>query len=298
MVRQPGEPPSFAQIEKVPDLYRSWVMTFPDIDKMLQASRELGQAELCIIVAPGYIESGFNEEGNDEQWAKQQKLSPEHMEKVRNSVPVTINGHSARELAYREKAVMSIMEKYGGVLDPVFNNQKVNAQRFQYQVWSTGVPGLRPTGDFMVSIQGADGSPDMQAHYRPVEIDAFKPFIKDGALIQSSSGMLYRPMEHYALGCSGGVGTAFDPWDEKSLASARKYMDAVYDSNSPFRSFGYTNRGAMMQVEDIEHVHQRWGPIYDHADKWLMKVRNMLDPNRVCDWTGYIPPEYSSDRKE
>ena len=40
------------------------------------------------------------------------------------------------------------------------------------------------------------------------------------------------------------------------------------------------------------------GPIYDHADKWLMKVRNMLDPNRVCDWTGYIPPEYSSDRKE
>jgi hypothetical protein len=51
-------------------------------------------------------------------------------------------------------------------------------------------------------------------------------------------------------------------------------------------------------VEDIEHIHQRWGPLYDNADQWLMKVRNMLDPNRVADWTGYIPPEYKDQRKE
>jgi hypothetical protein len=93
------------------------------------------------------------------------------------------------------------------------------------------------------------------------------------------------------------VGTAFDPWDEKSLASARKYMNMVYDQNSPFRRFSYTNRGAMMQVEDIEHIHQRWGPLYDNCDVWLQKVRNMLDPNRVCDWTAYISPEYVDEKK-
>jgi len=296
MKRQPGEPLSFAQIEKVPDHYRSLVLTFPTMEKMLKASVEIGQAEITCILAPGYIETGFNEEGNDEQWAIQQKITPQQAEKVRNSVPVTINGHSARELEYREKAVMSIMEKWGGYLDPGFNDPKIQAQRFQYQIWSTGVPGLRPTGDFMVSIQGADGSPDMQAHYRPIEVEAVTPFVKNGALIQSSSGLMYRPQEHYSLGCSGGVGTAFDPWDPVSLESARKYMDQVYDPNSPFRRFGYTNRGAMMQVESVDHIHQKWGPMYDNCDLWLRKIKKMLDPNNVADGTSYIPPEYPDEK--
>jgi len=54
----------------------------------------------------------------------------------------------------------------------------------------------------------------------------------------------------------------------------------------------------MMQIEDIEHVHERWGPLYDNADLWLQKVRNMLDPNRVADWSAYIPPECSKEKGE
>jgi glycolate oxidase len=298
MVRQPGEALSAAQIEEVPDNYRTITMTFPNLDNMLQASVEIGQGELACILAPGYLDTGFHEEGNDEEWAKVKNRTPQDREKIINSVPVIINGYSARELEYRERAVMSIMKKWGGHLDTEYNEPKTNAQRFQSEMWSTGVPGLRATGDFMVSIQGADGSPEMQKHYRPVEIEVCEPFVQKGAIIQSSSGILYRPMEHYALGSSGGIGTSFDPWDPESLASARKYMDQVYDTNSPFRRFSYTNRGAMMQVEDIEHIHQRWGPLYDNADVWLQKVKKMLDPNNVADWTGYIPPEYTDEKNK
>jgi len=288
--RQPGEAISAAQIKEVPDTYRVNVLTFPDTEKMMKASTEIGQAELACIVAPAYLKTGFEEEGNDEQWAKMQSNPPDY-DKVGRSVPVFVNGHSKRELEYREKAVLNVMEKWGGYLDPIYNNTKIKAQMFMYQIWSVGV-GLRPIGDFMVSIQGADGSTEMQLKYRPVEYDAFKPFIERGEIVQPNVGMSYRPMEHYALGSSGGIATGYDPWDEKSLAAAREYMDMVYDAKSPFRRFSYSNRGAMMQVEDIEHIHERWGPIYDNADQWLMKVRNMLDPNRVADWTGYIPPEY------
>jgi hypothetical protein len=66
-----------------------------------------------------------------------------------------------------------------------------------------------------------------------VEINAFKPFIEGGALIQSSSGR-YTVRWNIMPGSSGGVGTAFDPWDEKSLASARKYMNMVYDQSVHF----------------------------------------------------------------
>ncbi|MBN2238412.1 MAG: FAD-binding oxidoreductase [Dehalococcoidales bacterium] len=298
MVRQPGEALSAAQIEQIPDNYRVNVLTFPDVEKMMRASTEIGQAELACIVAPAYMATGFSEEGADEAWAKARaNTEPPDPTKIQRSVPVFVNGHSKRELEYREKAVLTVMEKWGGYLDPEYNNRKIKAQMFMYQIWSTGVGLARGTGDIMVSIQGADGSTEMQLKYRPVEFDAFKSFRNRGSIVQPNMGMSYRPMEHYSLGSSGGIATGYDPWDPDSLAAAREYMDLVYDVNSPFRRFSYTNRGAMMQVEDIEHIHQRWGPIYENADMWLQKVRNMLDPNRVADWSGYIPPEYS-DRKE
>jgi glycolate oxidase len=298
MKRQPGECIGAAMLEEVPENYHVDVMTFPDTEKMMKASTEIGQAELACIVAPAYMATGFMGEGNDEQYAMMQ----EEREKMRDptkmmrSVPVFVNGHSARELEYRKKAVMTVMKKWDGYLDPEYNDPKVKAHMFQYQMWSVGT-SMRGTGDFMVSIQGADGSTEMQLNYRKYEFDAFKPFINRGSIVQPNMGMSYRPMEHYSLGSSGGIATGYDPWDPDSLAAAREYMDLVYDSNSPFKRFSYTNRGAMMQVEDIEHVHERWGPLYDHADLWLQKVRNMLDPNKVADWSGYIPPKYAGEKK-
>jgi len=55
-------------------------------------------------------------------------------DKIARTVPVFVNGHSARELEYREKAVMAAMEKWGGYLDPEWNNEKVKAQIFMYQI--------------------------------------------------------------------------------------------------------------------------------------------------------------------
>jgi len=294
--RGPGEAISAAQIDKVPDNYRVNVLTFPDTEKMMKAARDIGHAEIACIVAPAYLTTGFREEGNDEQWAKMTASPPDPNEIVR-MVPVFVNGHSTRELEYRERAVMAAMEKWGGHLDPQWNSEKVKAQIFMYQIWSTGV-FLRATGDFMLSTQGLDGSLESQLKYRTVEFQALQPFADAGDIVHPTMGMSYRPMEHFSLGFSGGIATGIDPWDPLSFAAARKYLDIVYDPDGPCRPYSYTNRGAMMQIEDIEHVHERWGPLYDNADLWLQKVRNMLDPNRVADWSAYIPPEYSKEKGE
>jgi glycolate oxidase len=297
MEREPGKALSAGRLKEVPGNYHAVVLSFPTTEQMMKASTEIGQAELACIVAPSYLYTGFMEEGNDEFWAKMQAESEKDPTRISRSVLIILNGHSDRELAYRKRAVESVRAKWEGYLDEEYNDPQMLAMMFQYQMWSTGIGGLRRTGDFMVSIQGADGSTEMHLNYRPVEFEAFKPFRERGNIVQPDMGMSYRPMEHFSLGSSGGIATGYDPWDPESLAAAREYMNMVYDSESPFRRFSYTNRGAMMQVEEIEHVHQRWGPIYDNADIWLQKVRNMLDPNRVADWSGYIPPEYNTDGK-
>jgi len=292
--RAPGEAISAAQIEKVPDNYRVNVLTFPDTESMMRAAQDIGQSEIACIVAPAYLNTGFHEEGNDEQWAKMMASPPDPYQ-IARTVPVFVNGHSTRELEYRERAVMAAMEKWGGHLDPAWNTEKIKAQIFMYQIWSTGVQ-LRATGDFMLSTQGLDGSLESQLRYRTVEFQALQPFADAGDNVHPAMGMSYRPMEHFSLGFSGGIATGIDPWDPLSFAAARQYLDTVYDPDGPCSRYSYTNRGAMMQIEDIEHVHERWGPLYDHADLWLQKVRNMLDPNRVADWSAYIPPEYSTEK--
>lgn len=101
--------------------------------------------------------------------------------------------------------------------------------------------------------------------------------------------------EHFSVGCSCGIGTNFDPWDPVSLEAAKEYMKEVYDPDGKFRRFGYTSRGALIQAESIDHVHQRWGPVYDNCDYWLRQVKKMLDPNNVSDALSYIPPEYTDE---
>lgn len=296
MVREPGEPPCAAQIEKVSDNYKTFVLTFPTMDKMIDASVEIAKARITCALIPGHTDTGFHGEGNDEEWAILKTLTKQDRENARNSSTVIINGRSPRELAYREKCLMKISEKYEGYLLPDMNDPKSLAQIFQYQIWSTGVPGVRATGDFMVSVQGADGSPDEMKHIFPVELATLAPFEAKGASAQAKSGLMYRPMEHLSSGCSGGIGINFDPWEPESLESAKQYLETVYDPEGPFRRYGYTGRGAMIQAESINHIHQRWGPVYDNCDHWLRKVKAMLDPNDVSDWLAYIPAEYAEDK--
>ncbi len=83
MKRQPGEAISFAMLEKVPDNYHAVVLTFPNTEKMMKASTEIGQAELACIVAPAYLATGFMGEGNDEQWAMMQRRETARPDKGR-----------------------------------------------------------------------------------------------------------------------------------------------------------------------------------------------------------------------
>ncbi len=289
-----GVLPVHAQIDKVPDGYKVFVISFPTTDDMLDASVEIAHAEITYVLWPGSAEAaGVPPEGNDEEWAEIQQGNPELAELSRNTVTVIIGACSKREMEYREKYLMTIIEKWGGFLPPALNNPRALARVFMFQIWSNGVPSLRSTGDFIASVHGAEGTQGLIRHMYSTEAAAVEPYLKSGVFSQHMSGVTYRPQENLSVGGSGGLGIRYDPFDDSSLEAARKYISEIYDPQGKFRRFGFTSRGAMLQIESINHVNQNWGPIYDNCDVWLRKVKKMLDPNNLADCSSYAPPDYA-----
>jgi len=167
-------------------------------------------------------------------------------------------------------------------------------------MWSNGV-NLRATGDFLPSSSSPDGSPAMLKKLALQEAEVKRRYEEAGAFLTLGSGarmVSWRPEEHLSIGAQGISTAQYDPYDPASLKAAREFIDELFDPHSPFNRFGVPSRGGCLQIEPVTHIHQNWGPRYDNYDKWLRKIKKMLDPNTVGDWTAYIPPEYPDYAKD
>ncbi len=301
--KQPGEPPSFGQLDKVPDGYKVFVPTFNNLDDTLDASEELCRAEILCGFGIAITGTAPFSEGNDEEWAMMQKAlnaGPRDVGSIPNSVVAVIGYQSLGELEYREKCVKAITEKWCGRFLPGFNEPRALARAFADMMWSNGV-NLRATGDFLPSSSSPDGSPAMLKKLALQEAEIKDRYEQSGAFLTFGSGLRmvsWRPEEHLSTGAQGISTAQYDPWNPASLEAARDFINEIFDPRGEFNRYGIPSRGGCLQIEPVTHIHQNWGPLYDNYDKWLMKIKKMLDPNTVGDWTAYIPPEYPDYAKE
>jgi glycolate oxidase len=302
--KKPGEPLCFGQLDSVLDGYRVFVPSFPDLDKTLEASEDLCRAEILCAFGIGIIGTTQMQEGNDEEWAMMQKMmrniDPAGGMSIANSVVAVIGGQSTRELEYKEKCLRAITDKWGGRFSPILNEPRGLARAFADIMWSNGV-NLRSTGDFLPSSSSPDGSPAMLKKLALQEGEVKKRYEEAGAFLTMGSGMRmvsWRPEENLSIGAQGISTAQYDPYDPVSLKAARDFINELFDPRSPFNRYGVPSRGGCLQIEPVTHIHQNWGPLYDNYDKWLKKIKKMLDPNTVGDWTAYIPPEYPDYAKE
>ncbi len=306
--KQPGEPLSFGQLDEVPDGYKVFVPTFRNLDDTLEASEELCRAEILCAFGIAILGTMPFSEGNDEEWAMMQQMpqrsvrsiDPAGGGSVADSVVCVIGYQSPGEMEYREKCLLAITEKWGGRFLPQFNEPGALARAFIDIMWSTGV-NLRATGDFLPSSSSPDGSPAMLKKLALQEAVVKKRYEDMGAFLGLGSGarmVSWRPEEHLSTGAQGISTAQYDPYDPASLKAARDFINELFDPRGKFNRYGVPSRGGCLQIEPVTHVHQNWGPLYDNYDKWLMKIKKMLDPNTVGDWTAYIPPEYPDYARE
>lgn len=302
-VKQPGEAPVKGQIDRVPDGYRTYIPTFPTVDAALDAAAEFCHEEILAGLSVGILATEALAEGNDEQWAAVQVADPDVGEMSKSSLVLVAGGYSDRELGYKERCIRAIMDKHGGRLMPVFNEERALARAFIDLIWSTGVWPLRFTGDCLPSSSSPDGSPDMLRRLARQERDLAQANEENGTFYPmgrrgGQKPVTWRPEEHLSIGAQGISMAFYDPYDPASLKAGRDFITNLFDPRGPFRRFGVPSRGGCLQIEPVTHVHQNWGHLYDNYDKWLKAIKRMLDPHTVGDWTAYIPPEYPEYEKD
>ena len=305
--KKPGEAPSLGQLDSVPQGYEVFVPSFADLDTTLEVSEELCRAEILCAFGIGIIGTSPFFEGNDEEWAAMQAMrqrmaqafDPASGVSVANSLVCVIGYQSQGEMAYKEKCLRAIAEKWGGRFTPDLNEPRALARAFADIMWSNGV-NLRATGDFLPSSSSPDGSPAMLKTLALKEGEVKRRYEQSGAFLSMGGGRMvsWRPEEHLAIGAQGISTAQYDPYDPASLKAAREFIDELFDPRGQLRRFGVPSRGGCLQIESVNHVHQNWGHLYDDYDKWLRKIKKMLDPNTVGDWSAYIPPEYPAYAKD
>lgn len=291
-----GTPPGLKQLEKVLDGYRVFVITFPTKDHMSDALREIGQAEIACSVYVLCAAFGLLGEGNDESWENYQNFlklgGPELLELLNTSLSVVLGARSSREMEYREKCLLRIGEKWGGTLNPLFNDPVVLTQQFAYLMWAFGSIRyvFRLATDFFIS-PCSDGTEDMINNLHRVALEMIEPHMAKGTLLQADA-VFHLPYEDYSVGSHIEHVYYYDPFDADSLTGTTALIGETMDPEGKCRRFGVPALGGGLQFEPVHHVHQRWGPIYDNYDVWLRKIKAGLDPNSVADWGCYIPPVF------
>lgn len=291
MVREQGQAPIHRHMKKELDGYKTFFITFPNEEIMFDAGREVAKAEIAVSAMGCLV---FKEaEGNDEMVADL-KAHPEVSPILERSLIVVLGAASSRAMVYREKCLMKIIEKFDGELIPPFNSPDILVGTLENVLWSYDYVMfcLRTTGDFYVTPT-SDGPEDMVTQHHRTSHKIHAPYKKKGFVVDPGlQEKYYVTVENYSIGIHYESGPFFNAWNPETAKEIRKLIKRLLDPEAESRKFQIPALSGALQIEARDHVHQNWGPLFNNYDVWLRKVKQMLDPNNVCDHSGYIPPIY------
>lgn len=292
--RRPGQSVCHLALDEVPERYRCYIMMFPDNDAMNEAYVEICQEEVIVSALP--MAGGSKPtDGNDEMRLALEKIDPALAKEMSKRVlSIVVGSETDRELEFRDLAVRTIMEKWGGVLPPFLNGPDQHARFFTGTMWSAGIALVfRPTTDFFITptMTGTQDAIRAQAKVAEKLID---PYMEKGSLLQMPGGVgLFQPaFEHYSTGSHIENVYMYDPFDEESLKDTRELIAKSVDPEGEFAGFAVPLLGGGLSIEPELKIHERYGAMYENYTDWHQAVKRMLDPNDVGDWSAYIPPVF------
>jgi hypothetical protein len=219
---------------------------------------------------------------------------PEKMDMLTRSIYVTMGADTKREFEYREKVLFAVNEKLGGEHREEMNEPEDLNWRLGSQTWSFGTVRecFRWAGDFHI-VPNVDGTIDAIKTVCKMGAELFAKYAGEGGPIMAPGGFPFPPpFENYSTGGHLEHVFVYDPCDQKSVEGTREFMGKCIDQNGEFAPYGVPCLGGGLSIEPVTHLVQNWGPKYDNYHLWMAKIKAMLDPNTICDWSAYVPPVF------
>jgi glycolate oxidase len=283
-----GPLPSLKAPQGILSGYKLFEITFPDEETLFDSVRAIGQAEVAFSIAR--IHGASVGEGNDEMWAMAQQAPEGYLEILERTLQVMIGAPTERAMAYKEKALLNVVGKFNGELLPMLNTVEELSSRQAYMFWSMGTvrETFRLATDFWMSNTGDMAQDLIKRQRRESRPDVVK-YIDEGALVNPGAFAVHYPYENYSSGSHLETVFQYDPFDEVSLAGARKLLADTIDPKGKFPRYGIPMLAGGLQLEQITHIVEDWSPLYDDYGKYMQKIKQALDPNAVADWTAYVP---------
>lgn len=277
-----GLPPSYDG--ELPANLRSYFAGFPTPDQMydaVQAVWEEGIAHTFNRMPRSFLCYGVSD-SNQKAWALWQSgvLDAEFT----NGISVLLAGFSEGELAYKERVLMEILRRTGGVVSPTLQSDRRFAlSTLRMSVLSDGVfRGVsRPSGGILEGYYLHE-SVDVSRLSHEASYAHTKTFSDRGICIDNGEtnwgtfndiGYLSEQIPH------------FDPRDEQSVQGMLELLATSYQKQFETKSGAglFANIGAMMN--------DTFGPMLSNVHVWKKRIKGALDPNTACDPTGYSFPE-------
>jgi glycolate oxidase len=290
-----GDIPALRTVKEVPDNHKVFLISFPTQDSTFDALAEMGKAEIAYSLYQIPLPPGGNLcEGNDEMWAFMQQMDRNAPNIFATMVVAVLGANSEREMAYREKYLMKLSEKFNGLMVPDVNNPVVHAGMFDASIFSYGSTRhvFRLTTDFFINPCGDATTLDFFKNLHKTAKETMAPYWEAGTILQVGSAIFHPVYENYSVGAHHEDMYFYDPFDPESLEKTLELIGKTMDPNGKFRRLGVPCLGAGLQFEPAHHTHQNWAPLYDNYDVWLRKIKAAIDPNNVGDWGSYIPPVF------
>ena len=279
-------PPNYVLREPVKNM-KVALFSFPTIEKLAEASLQLGEAEIGWFVSrlsPSFVglqmASGANYVATWNSGMLQEMLKYAFL--------FVIFANSEGEFEYQQKVLAQILEDTGGQTSPISETKEMQELTATAVIKVDEVTRscFRTTGGFNTSF-GAMDTVDLAMNQIKAGRELKDKYIRRGVIMDDggdNSATLVFDQGHLAY---TEMLLMYDHHDHDSAEGAYQYLT---ESNQAMldKKLGTP----IFQVSQVgKGKHGMFGAACFNYDKWLRKIKKEFDPNNTCDPTAYASPE-------
>lgn len=277
-------------VAKVPDAIKVITASFAAREDVYEAIRELCEEGVAFALSrrgPFTMLAAMTK-SNDEVYRLLKET--DFLEKNAHALNLLIDASSPREMNYREKVSVAVIEKHHGTIVP--ETLEGETARFIHAWMGAGsVKGVfRASGASGVGAPTAHESLDLVKRVNELGYGIKVKYAQEGTCLDDADPTWVTPFEHGATGAHSEMAVRSDVTIPSVRESMRRLVAeceaAVVKENLALHLY----EGAM-RTEPGRETHDVAGPKCLNYHIWMRKLKKAFDPNLVADAFFYTRPK-------